>query len=474
MPPHFQAHVSSMSGLSSGSQNVIAELQDQHGQEILVDLSADVAPGDNDMEWETLPTELKDDESFVHAIRDVHNSQLIPFHQRYCTGFADAFEAYLAILCAVNKQVSEALGRTTPNWRVLNACPPCRYELEGEPKLVFHRMIAFNGNESLKCLELSGDRAVGDTQIFTDSDYYLELSFVDPFAHEVKSRQAEVISTSPGDGSANVDDNDVTEEPTEDDTTLASCADNRKAAHSDSKKRMWGIFQETGLFASACRHLLVLWIADMIHSGEQAKYPLAMVAKALEVFGEHTLMAYDVGCNLGKTIHTSSLGEPFNKLNVKTTLMALLGWEEIEYFKTLGKEPEWDIHTIAYVELLQELRDLNTPADYTFTSLASPVNDRHLYDTNLSQTQKKETECRHLAECWDNTLHEVIAMEVKMGIATRWQPSDPEYIEMANYMLKRKYHLALDNLQHLVVLQLFELHKLNLSQTGNLLFSMCC
>jgi hypothetical protein len=77
MTPHFQAHVSSASGLSSGSQNVIAELQGQHGQEILVDLLADVAPGDDDMEWETLPTELKDNESFVHVIRDVRNSQLV-------------------------------------------------------------------------------------------------------------------------------------------------------------------------------------------------------------------------------------------------------------------------------------------------------------------------------------------------------------------------------------------------------------
>jgi Kyakuja-Dileera-Zisupton transposase len=133
-------------------------------------------------------------------------------------------------------------------------------------------MIAFDGNESLKHLELSGDRTVGDTRIFTDSDYYLELSFVDPFTHEVKSRQAEVISTPPGDGSADVDDDDVAEEPTEDDATLASCADNWKAARSDSKKRMWGIFRETGLFASACHHSLVLWIADMIHSGEQYVY----------------------------------------------------------------------------------------------------------------------------------------------------------------------------------------------------------
>lgn len=30
--------------------------------------------------------------------------------------------------------------------------------------------------------------------------------------------------------------------------------------------------------------------------------------------------------------------------------------EEAAYFKTLGQEPEWDVHAVAYVELLQELR----------------------------------------------------------------------------------------------------------------------
>lgn len=33
-------------------------------------------------------------------------------------------------------------------------------------------------------------------------------------------------------------------------------------------------------------------------------------------------------------------------------------------------------------------------------------------------------------------------------------------------MSQREYHRALDNLQRLVVLRLFELHKLNISQTG--------
>jgi predicted ferric reductase len=61
-------------------------------------------------------------------------------------------------------------------------------------------------------------------------------------------------------------------------------------------------------------------------------------------------------------------------------------------------------------------------------------------------------------------------MEVKMGITWRWEPLDSEYADTMRYMATQKYHRALDELQRLVVLQLFELHKLNLSQTGNFIF----
>lgn len=129
--------------------------------------------------------------------------------------------------------------------------------------------MAFDGNESLKRMAQVGDRAVGDKRVFEESDYYLEPSFVDPFADEVKSRQAATTSTTPSHISPELDGCDIDEEDKDDDATLASCADNWKAARSDSKKRMWGIFRENGIFASACRHSLVLWIADMMCSGEQ-------------------------------------------------------------------------------------------------------------------------------------------------------------------------------------------------------------
>jgi hypothetical protein len=48
----------------------------------------------------------------------------------------------------------------------------------------------------------------------------------------------------------------------------AECGKNWKAAASDDKKRMWSIFDETGIFVCACRHGFVLWYANMVRSDE--------------------------------------------------------------------------------------------------------------------------------------------------------------------------------------------------------------
>ncbi len=43
---------------------------------------------------------------------------------------------------------------------------------------------------------------------------------------------------------------------------------NWKAAAADETKKMWAIFDETGIFICVCRHGLILWITDMVRSGE--------------------------------------------------------------------------------------------------------------------------------------------------------------------------------------------------------------
>jgi hypothetical protein len=198
----------------------------------------------------------------------------------------------------------------------------------------------------------------------------------------------------------------------------------------------------------------------------RAKFPLAIVAKALEVLPPGWLGAYDIGCSFSSTISHSSLGRLFEERKCRCCVNAFHGYlhnfacqmkhhpniiegmgledletlervfsasnilagvtrymskyrrrvfidlffqqwdadkyenlgkmllgnyrqalqiiedeepalehakkslqindgdlekwhvEEVDYFATLGQEPEHDIHKIAYVELLQELRDI--------------------------------------------------------------------------------------------------------------------
>ncbi|OCH83864.1 hypothetical protein OBBRIDRAFT_815682 [Obba rivulosa] len=531
-------------------------------------------------------------EAFAKVICDFY---AIPYRRVYRMSLSNAFDVYLSIHRIIDGRMSELLGRNTPDWRVLNACPACTYELDDETPLRFSRMICIDGNNSLKRMAKVGSRDVGDTRIFSQSDYYLPDDFVDQFAHEVKARKqaAKVVLDDNEDSHDGIIEEDVEEEG--DPTDLApmasgnkSCTDNWKAAADDLKKKMWGVFEETGIFASACRHGFILWITDMIKSGELAKYPLAIVSKALEVFKSHGMLGYDIGCDFEQTICRSSLGPRWEQLrwrccvnafhgyshnfrcqtrnhpnnitgmgledletlervfsssnqlasvvryasryrrrvhidmffkqwdedkyaNIATMLynnyvqaceiirtesqavaevVASLGikeedlekWhmEEAEYFATLGDEPPWDIHAMAYVDLLREYWQIEsrhtdatsqfllaTPIDYQFilptSALPRPV---PAYGSDASRTRRLETERRRVAERRDQILRELLDMEVRMGIDHRWQRTSPEYIATTKYIASRDYHRALDNLQRLVVQRLFELHNLNLSQTG--------
>ena len=88
------------------------------------------------------------------------------------------------------------------------------------------------------------------------------------------------------------------------------------------------------------------------------------------------------------------------------------------------------------------------------------------YTHDLSTTRKLESECCYCIELRENTLKQVVDMEVQLGIEKRWDPSSAEYLEILSYVSMRTYQRALENLQWLVIQRLFELHKMNISATG--------
>ena len=55
----------------------------------------------------------------------------VPYRRHFRTALADAFDIYLMMLDQVDNDVSKALGRDGPDWRAINSCPPCSYEVRG-------------------------------------------------------------------------------------------------------------------------------------------------------------------------------------------------------------------------------------------------------------------------------------------------------------------------------------------------------
>ena len=57
-------------------------------------------------------------------------------------------------------------------------------------------------------------------------------------------------------------------------------------------------------------------------------------------------------------------------------------------------------------------------------------------------------------------------MEMKMGIVARWAPDSLEWKAAAEKVSMHQYQRCLDSLEGLIVACMFELSKMNMSQTG--------
>ncbi|KIY47445.1 hypothetical protein FISHEDRAFT_74649 [Fistulina hepatica ATCC 64428] len=129
---------------------------------------------------------------------------------------------------------------------------------------------------------------------------------------------------------------------------------------------------------------------------------------------------------------------------------------------------------MAYVELLQELRDVDASYNQSSTTFINIVpvefgstnSGRQQYDNNTSRTRKAETQRKVAGERRDRILREVVEMEVHMCIPKHWTIDDKEYTDALQYLEECKYRRCLDTLLRLVVQRLFELQRMNLSQLG--------
>ncbi|KAG8704171.1 hypothetical protein FRC08_002384 [Ceratobasidium sp. 394] len=221
------------------------------------------------------------------AFCDLRN---VPYKKHFRTQLASALDAYLLIQRRVQHRLDIALGRDTPDWRMLNSCPACNYTLADEPSLKYSRLVTCDGNDSAKRCAGAGN---ADRRAY-NSSYYITRDQVDKFKNEVPSRRAATSSQAAKE-----------EEPTE-------CEKRWKNAkiNNDPDGKPKPVFDETGIFISTCRHSFILTVCDMIRSGEQAKYCLATIDKLISVYGPDIIMGYDIGCTFKGTASRSPLVGP--------------------------------------------------------------------------------------------------------------------------------------------------------------------
>lgn len=105
---------------------------------------------------------------------------------------------------------------------------------------------------------------------------------------------------------------------------------------------------------------------------------------------------------------------------------------------------------------------MNVWSSETPTSMLSSQRDN---------TRTIETARRHAIENHDRDLRAVQALELKLEITQRWAPGNREWQEAARLVAMRKYQRALDVLEGLIVARMFELTKMNRSQTGKFHFT---
>ncbi|KAG8919151.1 hypothetical protein FRC02_001856 [Tulasnella sp. 418] len=268
---------------------------------------------------------------FVKALCD---SQGRLYDRKLCEHMSDAFDVYLQILRRVEARLNHVLGRNSPNWRLLHSCPSCQNRLPNENRLEYDLLLSIDGNNSLKRFGNAGN---ADRRDFK-SDYYLSREDVDSFTNEgvkkplqkgKRGRKDQVDDLGNEEDEADVDvemrnvetqqSNDEWNTPAMDNVekdledVISVCVERWKANADDSKKGMFGCFEESGIFAAFCRHGFLLALTDMVASGELAKYPLAIISHLIDQFPGHKLLVgYDIGCSLKKTVSRSRFGSKFN------------------------------------------------------------------------------------------------------------------------------------------------------------------
>ncbi|KAF8184124.1 hypothetical protein K438DRAFT_1907889 [Mycena galopus ATCC 62051] len=141
------------------------------------------------------------------------------------------------------------------------------------------------------------------------------------------------------------------------------------------------------------------------------------------------------------------------------------GWLEEEKKYLLGlKTGSKDQTETLEMEYVQKLVNLDATRYVVLAAEAKNAQkDNAPYRPGVS---KEERTRRHAKEKVDHDLKTVKELEEKLDITDRWTVDSPQWASTVQQVKQSKYQKALDAVELLVVERIFELTKMNLSQTG--------
>jgi len=114
-------------------------------------------------------------------------------------------------------------------------------------------------------------------------------------------------------------------------------------------------------------------------------------------------------------------------------------------------------------------RQTHLATDATCATCAFPSREK-LKDVIAEGSTANGTVRRHARENLDRAVETVQATERQLSIEVRWTTEDPEWIQAAELVVKRRYRRAIDTLEGLVVKRILELTKVNQSGLGQCFF----
>ncbi|KIK21581.1 hypothetical protein PISMIDRAFT_12206 [Pisolithus microcarpus 441] len=389
-------------------------------------------------------------------------------------------------------------------------CPHFSIQAYDEPAMRFRMLFAQDGNDSLKRVVtrmLDGDIDDAATSLPTSEhtfhhEQYLSHEFVDKFASNRQTGHSLVDE----DGDGNL------------------CAECWKNMKDSAMEKMWNVFNESGVFIASgeqSKYALAVTskLLDAFGPDLGGRYDIGCRFKttlASSAIGEHARSlnytslinafhghAHNRLCQLDNlTTYVEGLGledlegceRAFSKSNALASstryasifhrrqaiayyfehsdemeVYANLIWldEERLYLKSLLCEPPEESLQMEYWQRLvnlaasrQALETILSTWTVVTAQTAAPI------WSDSSVTRKRETMRRHAQENYKKDLKAVQELEGRLGITRHWVPGDEEWQAASRLVTNRKYQRALDNVEQLVVLQIFELSKMNQSGTG--------